>query len=164
MAGLCHQHDVLRAHRVIPCVNFPLRAEGHPTVYAHSWLIRSPLSKHWGCLRVLGSRCRRDAALHVGEQHLFETRPSFILGVYPEVELQGHMLILFIFFLFAAPPCRFFTTAAPPHTPSAAFRFRLLPSFQQHLSPGWLVSSIVTVLMVITRRACALHLPADQRC
>ena len=49
-----------------------------------------------GCFHLLA--IVNNATVSTGEQFLSETLLSLLLGIYPEVELLGHMVVLFLSF------------------------------------------------------------------
>ena len=55
-------------------------------------LVCSPVGGHLHCFHVLATV--NNAAVNKGVKFLFETLLSVLLGICPEVELLGHMIVL----------------------------------------------------------------------
>ena len=60
----------------------------------HIFLTYSPTDGHLGCFLILG--IVNNAAIYTNVQHLFLFLLSVILGIYPEVELLDHVVILLL--------------------------------------------------------------------
>ena len=65
-----------------------------------SYFIFSSIDGHLGCFHLLA--IVKNAAMNMGDKYLFEFLLSILLGIYPEVELLDHMVILFLI-LFCFP-------------------------------------------------------------
>ena len=69
--------------------NIPLYAYTTFCLSSHLWM-------DVGCFHLLA--IVNNATVSTGEQFLSETLLSLLLGIYPEVELLGHMVVLFLSF------------------------------------------------------------------
>ena len=70
-------------------LSFLFKAESHSVVWTgHMVFIHSPITEHMGCFWLLA----------VVNKHLSETLLPILLEIYPDVELLGHMIVLFFVF------------------------------------------------------------------
>ena len=72
-------------------ISFLLKAAKYSIVYTYSFffLIHSFVYRHLGCFNSLA--VVNYAVMNMGYKYLFETLLSALLGIYPEVELLGHI-------------------------------------------------------------------------
>ena len=56
--------------------------------------ICSPADGHWRCFHL--SATVNNVAMNTGEQMSLSTLLSILLGIYPEVEMMDHSLILYL--------------------------------------------------------------------
>ena len=100
-------------------------------MYTHTFLIHLSVDGHLGCFHVLA--LVNNATMNMGVyKYLFGALLSILLGIYPEMELLDHIVVLFL--IFRGTAILFSTVDAPFYIPTnSAQGFQFSPHPCQHL-------------------------------
>ena len=84
-------------------------------MYTHTFLIHLSVDGHLGCFHVLA--LVNNATMNMGVyKYLFGALLSILLGIYPEMELLDHIVVLFL--IFRGTAILFSTVDAPFYIPT----------------------------------------------
>lgn len=109
----------------------------------HILLIRSPVNRRLSCSHILD--VVSDAAVNVGAQTSLRDLAAVRLHAFPEVELLGHMVIMFLIW---GGDCHTVShCSCPILLPHQQCTVAISPHPRQHLTYFLLVFSVVVILM-----------------